>query len=261
MNNLPFFKYQGTGNDFIMIDDRTNSFPIENNLLIKQLCNRNFGIGADGLILLQNDKMADFKMVYFNSDGNQSTMCGNGGRCLVAFAKDLGIIDYQTQFSAIDGIHKAEINNEIVKLKMNDVSLIENHSTHFFLNTGSPHHVEFLDNIDDINIQEIGSKIRYGSPYFEEGTNVNFVEIVDDQTIKIRTYERGVEGETLSCGTGVTAAAIAFHYSNQINATTIHVTAMGGELKVCFETDGQKNYREIYLIGSAKKVFTGKIDL
>ncbi len=257
---MKFYKYQGTGNDFIMIDDRANLFPSENNELIKKLCNRHFGIGADGLILLQNNDTCDFTMVYFNSDGNQSTMCGNGGRCLVTFAHDLGIFKDETTFLAIDGLHKAKIRENRIELKINDVKVVEEHAKHFFLNTGSPHHVEFLDNVTSVDINKTGAEIRYGSPYFKEGTNVNFVEIVDNKTIKVRTYERGVEGETLSCGTGVTAAAIAFNYSKKTTETSINIHAVGGDLCVSFIKQNG-NYEEIYLIGSAEYVFKGELEL
>lgn len=258
---MEFHKYQGTGNDFIMVDDRNESFSIENNELIKQLCDRHFGIGADGLILLQNDKDSDFKMVYFNSDGNQSTMCGNGGRCIVAFARDLGIIGNDTKFMAIDGLHEAKFVEGLVKLKMNDVNNIEDHSTHYFLNTGSPHHVEFVEDVNSINIKEKGAKIRYGSPYFEEGSNVNFVKIIRENSIWVRTYERGVEEETLSCGTGVTAAVIALHFAKKTTAKYITIQVMGGALSVVFQPAENNSYKEIYLIGPANFVFKGNIEL
>ncbi|MFA9290172.1 MAG: diaminopimelate epimerase [Solirubrobacteraceae bacterium] len=255
-----FYKYQGTGNDFILIDDRGKKFPKENNFLIKELCNRHFGIGADGLILLEKDEESDFKMVYFNSDGNESTLCGNGGRCIVAFARDLELIKNETLFNAIDGLHKAKITEDLVYLKMNDVSEIKNSATYYFLNTGSPHHVEFVENIDELDVKTLGSKIRYGAPYFKEGSNVNFVEKVNEQQLKIRTYERGVEDETLSCGTGITASALAYHYSKQTNLTKIEIKTPGGNLTVSFDCVNGK-YQNIYLIGPAKLVFTGNIKL
>jgi diaminopimelate epimerase len=258
---MEFFKYQGTGNDFIMIDDRNESFPIKNNELIKQLCNRHFGVGADGLILLQNHKDSDFKMVYFNSDGNQSTMCGNGGRCIVAFARDLGIIQNKTKFMAIDGLHEAKIDKNMIKLKMNDIHTIEDHTTHFFLNTGSPHHVEFVEDINNLNVKEMGAKIRYGSPYFAEGSNVNFVKIINENKIKVRTYERGVEDETLSCGTGVTAAAIALHFANKTTNNNIKIQVMGGKLSVYFDQNDTKSYKNVFLEGPATFVYKGTIEI
>ena len=171
-----FYKYQGTGNDFVMIDNRQKLFDKSNTKHIAFLCGRRFGIGADGLILLENHDELDFKMVYYNADGNESTMCGNGGRCLVAFAKQLGIVSDKASFEAIDGLHFAEIQNGIVKLQMQDVKTIEKHDNHVFLNTGSPHHVQFEENIKDFDIKTKGSKIRYGAPYNADGSNVNFVK-------------------------------------------------------------------------------------
>src|SRR5690606_42095132 len=174
--------------------------------------------GADGLILLENDPNSDFQMVYFNSDGQASTMCGNGGRCIVRFAADLGIIQNETKFHAIDGFHEAQIENGIIHLKMSNVASVEKFSTHFFLNTGSPHHVEFVQEVEDVDVSNYGRCIRYGAPYFNEGTNVNFVEVLSGNALKIRTYERGVEDETLACGTGVTAAAIAAYEAGKVNS-------------------------------------------
>ena len=206
---MTFHKYQGTGNDFIIIDNRNYIFPKKNSSLIASLCDRHFGIGADGLILLEDHKTVDFSMIYFNADGHESTMCGNGGRCIVAFAKQLDLIKNETTFDAVDGLHYATIENGIVSLKMIDVKSIELSNTHSFLNTGSPHHINFSENIDTINVKELGAKIRYGAPYFKEGTNVNFAEKTSDNSFKVRTYERGVEDETLACGTGAVASAIA----------------------------------------------------
>ena len=255
--HLKFYKYQGTGNDFVMVDNRQFNFDKNNTKLIKALCDRRFGIGADGLILLENHADYDFKMVYYNADGNESTMCGNGGRCLVAFAKHLGVIDHATVFEAVDGIHHASILNGIVKLQMQDVSNIETYKSHVFLNTGSPHHVQFEPNINDFDIQEKGKTIRYGAPYFQEGTNVNFVSKTD-KGFRLRTYERGVEGETLSCGTGATAVAIAMHYIGETKNTTIDLQVEGGTLQVCFNEKNGK-YTNVWLIGPAAFVFEGTL--
>jgi diaminopimelate epimerase len=209
---LNFYKYQGTGNDFVMIDNRTNFFPKNDVTMINQLCDRRFGIGGDGLILLENDAETDFRMVYFNSDGNQSSMCGNGGRCLVAFAKQLNMIQNKATFNAIDGLHYAEINeNNIVSLQMADVKKLKINENFVFLNTGSPHHIELVENLETYNVKENGAKIRYSNLYGMEGSNVNFVSQIAENEFKIRTYERGVEDETLSCGTGATATAIAMY--------------------------------------------------
>ena len=253
-----FYKYQGTGNDFVMIDNRQKLFDKSNTKHIAFLCGRRFGIGADGLILLENHDELDFKMVYYNADGNESTMCGNGGRCLVAFAKQLGIVSDKASFEAIDGLHFAEIQNGIVKLQMQDVKTIEKHVNHVFLNTGSPHHVQFEENITDFDIKTKGSKIRYGAPYNAEGSNVNFVKKIKDATFAVRTYERGVEDETLSCGTGVTAVALAMNYLGETNQNLVKLQTQGGELQVSFKKEGE-TYKNVYLIGPATFVFKGEI--
>ncbi|WP_055436484.1 diaminopimelate epimerase [Lacinutrix algicola] len=253
-----FYKYQGTGNDFVFIDNRQELFNKNNTKLIAHLCDRRFGVGADGLILLENDPNVDFKMVYFNADGNQSTMCGNGGRCIVAFAEMLNIINKETTFNAIDGLHEATIKNGFVKLKMQDVNTIEVFDKHTFLNTGSPHHVALVDNIKEFNVKTEGSKIRYGAPYNQEGTNVNFVEQLDDNTFAVRTYERGVEDETLSCGTGVTAVALAMHKVGKTNTEEVTLNVEGGTLKISFNK-AENGYKNIWLQGPATLVFKGEM--
>ena len=257
---LTFYKYQGTGNDFVMVDNRQNIFPKNNTKLVARLCDRKFGIGADGLILLENSKSADFKMVYFNADGNTSTMCGNGGRCLVAFAEYLGIISNRASFEAIDGLHEATIENDSINLKMINVDTINQFDDHLFLDTGSPHHVTFVDTIKNVNVKISGRKIRYGAPYFESGSNVNFVEKIDENTFKVRTYERGVEDETLSCGTGVTAVAIASHKAKKTKNTTVIIETPGGMLEVSFDFDNN-TYKNVFLKGAATLVFKGEIQI
>ena len=258
--NLLFYKYQGAGNDFIMVDNRLLSFPKNNQNIINNLCDRRFGIGADGLILLENSNTYDFKMIYFNADGKEGTMCGNGGRCIVAFAKQLKIIDVKANFEAIDGIHFASIKNDLVSLQMMDINHIDIFKTHTFLNTGSPHHITFQDNINNINVKEEGSKIRYGNPYFEEGTNVNFVEQINDNSFKMRTYERGVEDETLACGTGATAVAIAANKLNKTKDNHVKLSVLGGNLEVSFSKE-KDSYKNVFLTGPAVKVFKGNITL
>jgi diaminopimelate epimerase len=256
-----FYKYQGTGNDFVMIDNRKLEFPKNNTSLIARLCDRRFGIGADGLILLENDNSTDFRMVYFNSDGNESTMCGNGGRCLVAFAKQLGIIQNKTIFEAIDGLHTAMIDeNNIVNLQMKDVQDVKSGTDHTFLNTGSPHHVEMVEDLKNIDVQGLGSKIRYSGWYGKEGSNVNFVTQIDETTFAIRTYERGVEAETLSCGTGATAVAIAMFREGKTTANQIKILVEGGELEVSFD-EKQGGFHDVFLKGPATFVFEGQISL
>ena len=253
-----FYKYQGTGNDFVMIDNRQLTFDKNDTKHIKSLCDRRFGIGADGLILLENHKTLDFKMVYFNADGNESSMCGNGGRCIVAFAKFLGIVENSTSFEAIDGLHHAILEHDIVKLQMQDVNLLEKFDSHVFLNTGSPHHVQMEDALELLNIKEVGAKIRYGAPYNAVGSNVNFVSKISEDVFSVRTYERGVEDETLSCGTGVTAVALAMNSIGQTDKNLLTMNVQGGKLQVSFEKEGQ-GYKNIWLIGPTIQIFKGEI--
>lgn len=253
-----FYKYQGTGNDFVMIDNRLQVFDKNDTKRIAHLCDRRFGIGADGLILLENHADCDFKMVYFNADGNESSMCGNGGRCITAFANFLGIIDAKATFEAIDGLHDAVIENGLVHLQMQDVTSIENHKSHVFLDTGSPHHVEMITGLEEFDVRTNGRRIRYGAPYNEAGSNVNFVSKITDDNFSVRTYERGVEDETLSCGTGVTAVALAMHYLGETKTNLVRLQTQGGELKVAFETS-DTGYKNIWLIGLATQVFKGMI--
>lgn len=255
---LTFFKYQGTGNDFVMVDNRQNEFPKNNTKLVSFLCDRKFGIGADGLILLDSDEMTDFKMSYYNSDGNEASMCGNGGRCLVAFAKYLDIIGNETTFNAVDGVHKATIENDLICLQMQDVSEIKTKPNAIFLDTGSPHHVQIVKDLDAFDVFKEGEKLRYGL-YGEKGSNINFVEQQDDETFSVRTYERGVEDETLSCGTGVTAVAVAMHNSGKTNSNTVRINTLGGELQVRFEKNGS-GYKNIHLEGPATLVYKGEIE-
>ncbi len=256
---IPFCKYHGTGNDFILIDQRETTYlKLDQHELIQFICDRRFGIGGDGLIILKNHADYDFEMIYYNSDGHQSSMCGNGGRCIVAFAKKMGIIAKEYSFLAIDGPHKATINeNEIVSLEMIDVSAVKVGDEHFELNTGSPHYVTFVEDVDDINVVENGQAIRYSKPYRAEGINVNFVEKKEDKIV-VLTYERGVEGETFSCGTGVTAAAIASRIDENMEKNSVHIQTRGGMLNVRFEKSDQ-GYKNIWLSGSATLVFEGEL--
>ncbi|MFV0237184.1 MAG: diaminopimelate epimerase [Flavobacteriales bacterium] len=252
------YKYQGTGNDFIILDDRNKKFPIDKKL-IQNLCNRRFGIGSDGLMLLQEDEKSDFYMCYFNADGNESTMCGNGGRSLVRFAHDLNVISNKTSFNAIDGLHEATIFPDKIALGMTAVKKIEEYNHHYFINTGSPHHVEFVKDLASFDVFNNGKRIRNGSPYFKEGTNVNFVEKISDNVLFVRTYERGVEDETYSCGTGVTAAAIA-SYKKGITGNQVQIKTLGGNLEVSFIEKDTGIIMHIELTGSAKFVFKGEIN-
>lgn len=253
---MNFFKYQGTGNDFVMIDDRMEAFNSKDLALVGRLCDRKFGIGADGLILIRDHADFDFEMIYFNADGSQS-MCGNGARCAVAFSAFLGIINEKTHFLAIDGAHEAVISHGQVELLMGDVKEIHANKDDFFLNTGSPHHIRFVKDVKDYPVYEKGKSIRYESTYFPGGTNVNFVEPIGENEIFVRTYERGVEDETLSCGTGVTAAALAFAKNKK--KATIKINTLGGILAVKFTSNPDGSFRDIWLIGPAEQVFSGKI--
>jgi diaminopimelate epimerase len=253
--DLIFYKYQGTGNDFIMVDNRNSVFDKTNLSKIKQLCDRKFGIGADGLILIEDIEDFDFNMLFFNPDGTQS-FCGNGSRCAVAFAQYLGIIDSKAVFLSNDGEHEAWINkNGEVSLKMQDVSEIEKGDGYYYINTGSPHYISLVEDVKDINVKQKGASIRYNERFNTEGTNVNFVRF-QEMELDIRTYERGVEDETLSCGTGVTAAALCMAYENELQKAVIYIKAVGGNLKVSFNRNGT-NFNDIWLIGPATYVFNG----
>jgi diaminopimelate epimerase len=256
-----FYKYQGTGNDFIIIDNRENSLKNIETSSIKKLCDRKFGIGADGLILLCTKEGYDFEMIYYNADGKQSTMCGNGGRCIVRFAYDIGIHKSMYHFLAIDGAHEAEIDtNNNIRLKMQDVHSVEEHSSFSVLNTGSPHFIKYSNDVRHINVQKEGHDIRYSDAFKEEGINVNFVENIGQYTIFVRTYERGVEAETLSCGTGVTAAALVSAH-NERGFNQVEVKTLGGNLSVEFIKSTDENFTDIYLCGPATFVFSGKVKI
>ncbi len=254
---IQFSKYQGTGNDFVLIDNRLNHFPKDDQPLVARLCDRKFGVGADGLILIEHHDTEDFSMVYYNADGAESTMCGNGGRCLVAFARKLNIINHSGSFMAVDGVHHAVIVDDQVKLQMKDVSDVQMVDGAYFLDTGSPHHVALVNSVQDLNVPEVGASIRYGR-YGTQGANINFVTPNEDGSFFVRTYERGVEDETLSCGTGVTAVAIAMHYAQKTEYTAIKVQTPGGNLQVSFEHSAQ-GYKKIFLTGGAVHVFDGSI--
>ena len=256
---LPFYKYQGTGNDFILVDNRQLVFPKNDTKLIVRLCNRKFGIGADGLILLEKGKKADFRMIYYNADGKEGSMCGNGGRCLVDFAHFLGIIDDKATFTAIDGVHTAIWAPDKVKLQMQDVPEIREKPNYLFLDTGSPHHVQLVTGIEDFEVQHEGKRLRYGL-YGETGSNINFVEPMERNTYAVRTYERGVEDETLSCGTGVTAVALAMHHLGKVTGEAVTLSTKGGELKVYFKKRG-KGYTGITLEGPVEQIFKGSISI
>ena len=256
---IVFNKYQGTGNDFIIIDNRNQVINPDDSSLINKLCDRRFGIGADGLILISISDKYDFEMRYYNSDGFESTMCGNGGRCSSAFAIKEKIAGDNLTFKAIDGVHKAVSENGIIRLQMNDVNDPQIINGNYFINTGSPHCVKFQKDINKIDVNTEGKIIRLSDDYAPAGTNVNFVEIIDNG-IYVRTFERGVEEETLSCGTGVTASAIASVLAGQTDTNPVSVITKGGNLSVSFKIDG-KNITDIWLSGPATFVFEGMIVL
>ncbi|MFI5203239.1 MAG: diaminopimelate epimerase [Flavobacteriales bacterium] len=252
--SIDFFKYQATGNDFILVDDRKNVFPESNLALITRMCHRKWGVGSDGLILIKNSKEADFEMVFFNPDGSKS-FCGNGSRSAVVFAHSLGIITNTCTFRAIDGIHSGVIHGSEVTIHMNDVKEINNVSdSEFFIHTGSPHFIRYVKNVDEININEQAVAIRYADAYKPGGTNVNFVEEIP-AGISMRTYERGVEGETLSCGTGVTAAGLSYLFKYKKEGT-VNVTTKGGQLQVK-ATKKSDGFSDITLTGPVQLVFSG----
>lgn len=254
---ISFCKYQGNGNDFIVIDNRNNDFPDDDHAYIRALCDRNFGIGADGLMLLENSAGFDFHMRYFNSDGREGSMCGNGGRCMIHFASELGLFEQTVIFSGIDGPHEGRMeNNGIVHLKMQDVNHITRDGAAYIINTGSPHYILFTVNLDEIDVFRKGSEIRHSPSYREHGINVNFVEEADG-ILHIRTYERGVERETHACGTGSVAAAIALSLRKKVEINSTMVRTRGGILEVSFRQSGEYSFTDIWLSGPAQKVFEG----
>jgi diaminopimelate epimerase len=257
---IAFHKYHGTGNDFILIDNRQVKHVLSKSL-ISLMCDRHFGIGADGLILLTDAPGFDFGMVYFNSDGNESTMCGNGGRCITAFASALGIIGESAHFLAMDGEHRSFISKNTngttqVRLQMKDVTSVRSIDGNFFLDTGSPHYVVFSHEVEDLDVLQEGKKLRNSEMFAPHGTNVNFVEKRGDRLF-IRTFERGVENETLSCGTGVTAASIASVYNSAENSGFVEVTTPGGDLCVSFNRD-RVAFTDVWLEGPTVCVFEGE---
>ena len=252
-------KYQGTGNDFVIVDNRDNTYNLSKKE-ISTICDRRFGIGADGFMFLEKHDTYDFVMRYFNADGGEASMCGNGGRCIVAFAKQIGIITKKTTFLAVDGIHEATIENNNVSIKMQDVNSIELFDNNYFMNTGSPHFVKFIDSPIDFNTYEQGKKIRYSDLFAKEGVNVNFVSYIDNG-INVLTYERGVEDETFSCGTGVVASCIASYINDKSKGTDIMVETKGGKLNVSFDYISNNLVENIWLTGPAQEVFEGEIKI
>lgn len=257
---IEFSKYQGAGNDFVLIDNRNGLFDRNNEELVKKLCDRRFGIGGDGLMLLQNTKNFDFEMVYYNADGAEGTMCGNGGRCIVAFARDLNIITEKTDFLAVDGPHDAEISAYQVNLGMIDVNEIQRDNEAFVLNTGSPHFVLKVQDLVNFDVFKEGYAIRNNDIYGAKGINVNFIEPEGDGYF-VRTFERGVEDETYACGTGATAAAMAMAIDQNLEGNiTLPIRVLGGQLYISFHKAGN-TFTNVYLKGPANFVFKGEIEI
>lgn len=262
MTSLNFQKYQGAGNDFIVIDDLESSFDEDDTVLVRRLCDRRYGIGADGLMLLRKHPNYDFQMIYFNADGHHGSMCGNGARCIVAFAKHKGLITDKTAFLAADGVHHAAINpsGDWVNLQMTDVNTVARDKEAYIINTGSPHYVCLVKGLADFPVYEHGQIIRNSESYRTEGINVNFVE-QDTDGYFVRTYERGVEDETLACGTGATAAAIAMAiHRQQEGRINTRIRVKGGELTIRFKRTDSR-FSDIWLEGPAKHVFQGEISI
>lgn len=258
---LHFYKYQGTGNDFIILDNRNWSYTSLTMDRVKFLCDRRFGIGADGLMLLNQKSGFDFEMKYYNADGRESSMCGNGGRCMVKFAYHQGMRKREFLFSAVDGAHLAEIDDDgTVSLKMVDVKDVREFHNDFILDTGSPHFVKIVSDVMDYDVFHKGMDIRYSSEFAKDGINVNFVEQKKTDEIIVRTYERGVEDETLSCGTGVTASALVC-YHNDAGYNDVKVITKGGRLVVEFDRNPDGSFQNIWLCGPAEKVFEGDTEL
>jgi len=256
---LHFYKYQGAGNDFILLDNRSSNIELTNEQ-VAFLCDRRFGIGADGLMLLEEEQGADFRMVYYNSDGGESTMCGNGGRCIAAFAKKLGLVKDEVNFVAIDGPHNAHINNDgIISLHMQNVIGIDAYDGYCILNTGSPHYIKWVDDVMQSEVFKKGREIRNQKEFQPKGINVNFVQRMNDESLWVRTYERGVEDETLSCGTGVTAAAIAAS-GTATGHFVVPIHTPGGKLEVSFTKNTATSAKDVILKGPAVFVYEGDIN-
>lgn len=254
-----FYKYQGTGNDFILLDDRSGQIGNLSQDTIAQWCHRRFGIGADGLMMLGSKDGYDFTMAYYNADGAPGSMCGNGARCIVRFAADLGLKKERFHFLAPDGDHEAELLSDgSVRLWMSDVNGIDVFENDRVLDTGSPHYVRMAEGVKDLDVAACGRAIRHSEPFNASGINVNFVERKGPNDIFVRTFERGVEAETYSCGTGVTASALVASDS-MTGLQQIEVETLGGRLRVEFERTGPDSFQNIRLSGPATFVFKGEV--
>lgn len=260
---IHFYKYQATGNDFVIIDAREENIILSKEN-IKFLCHRHFGIGSDGLIIFENSDKADFSMQFFNPDGSGGMMCGNGGRSIVRFAADKGVIKDKCTFLAPDGLHSATIEGENISLKMTTPTLFQRFEDGFYINTGTSHFVVFENNLEEIDIIKKGRMLRNDERFLTyKGCNVNFVQEITDKNLKIQTYERGVEDLTLACGTGICAAALTYSVKKGLENSnhTINISAQGGDLQVEFEKKENNTFDNVHLIGEAKKVFEGEIEI
>ena len=255
---IPFYKYQGTGNDFIIFDNRQEILPPHLLKLVPRLCERRLGIGADGLIVLQNRAGFDFEMIYYNADGS-SSLCGNGSRCVVHLAHHLGIIDQKAYFLTNDGPHEACFQQGLIQLKMREVKAIQRLQGAYFLDNGAPHYIKFVENLAAYDVYNVGKAIRRSAPFEATGTNVNFVQEENNNTLQVRTYERGVEDETLSCGTGATAAALVA--ATKGYKSPVKIIMQGGTLQVHFVQQPDDHFQDIYLTGPAKMTFQGTVAL
>ena len=256
---IEFSKYQGTGNDFIIIDNTTNFFPKTNSKLINFLCDRKIGVGSDGLILIEKSKSSDFAMIYFNADGNLGSMCGNGARCSIHFSVHNKIIDNEVRFLAFDGLHTGSLSDNLVSVSMSDVLSYDEFNDFIYVDTGSPHLVKCVDDVNQIDIVKISKEIQKDSR-FQNGVNVNFLSKEKNDLYKIRTYERGVENETLSCGTGAVASAIALNILSLVDSESVHLKTKGGNLTVNLKRS-ENIFTNIFLSGNVARVFDGRIKL
>lgn len=262
---VAFAKYEGAGNDFILIDNREGRFQ-PNGRLIAALCDRHFGIGADGLMTLQGNAALDCSMRYYNADGSEGEMCGNGARCFMLFAEHLGVGGKTKHFDAMDGVHRAHIRHTQgfrgeIEVGMIDVRQIDRNGNGWSLNTGVPHYVEMVEALDRVDVVALGHAIRHDTARFPQGANVDFVEVIGDATLRIRTYERGVENETLACGTGATAAAIVANHLFRDATDRYRIETSGGLLEVRFKHEPERTvYTDIRLSGPARRVFDGSFE-
>jgi len=255
---ISFYKYQGTGNDFVMIDGRENQLDLTKKQ-IQEICDRRFGIGADGVIILKNHDDCDFEMDYYNADGSQS-FCGNGSRCAQAFANKIDIVRGDSYFKAIDGFHHGKAIEYFFATQMKDVDEVQKLEKDYFIHTGSPHYIRYVDDVEKIDVEKEGAAIRNSEPYKKDGVNVNFVSI-GKKVLNVRTFERGVEAETFSCGTGVTAVAMSFLVKENTHQPSVSIKTKGGKLQIDLERTAEHQFENVWLIGPAKEVYAGSIEL